>query len=56
MCNGRYWKQKGLNKNENQSSIELQKCAKEDIGNNGFRQEGRAKLKAQCTYYFKQAP
>ncbi len=23
---------------------------------NGFRQEGKAKWKAQCTYYFKQAP
>lgn len=26
MCNGRYWKQKGSNKNENQSSAELPNC------------------------------
>ncbi len=59
MCNGKYWKQKGFNKNENQSYAELPNCKnvqKKILEANWFRQKRKAKLRAQCTFCLQQAP
>jgi len=52
MCNGRYWKQKGLNKNENQSSVELQKCAKENIGSKWVQTRRKSKVESSMHLLF----
>jgi hypothetical protein len=55
MCNRRYWKQKGLNKNENQSFVDLQKCAKEDIGSKWVQTRPKSKAESSMHLLFKQA-
>ncbi len=47
-------------KNKNQSFAKLPNCKnvqrKKILEANGFRQEQKAKLRVQCTYYLQQAP
>jgi hypothetical protein len=52
MRNGKYWKQKGLNKNENQSFAKLQECAKEDIGSKWVQTRMKSKVESSMHLLF----